>query len=89
MYDNHISRREFVGLTTAGIVGEVLGLGVSSFAERTTEEWDPDKPFVSSGRKLVAQPVLMYTTSQKKKATSWKSASRIKRVSCGKPTMMP
>jgi L-fucose isomerase-like protein len=75
MYDNHISRREFVGLTTAGIAGGVLGLGVSSFAERTTEaeEWDPDKPFVSSGRKLVAQPVLMYTTAQRQKATSWKS----------------
>jgi len=73
MCNNHISRREFVGLTTVGLAGGALGLAASSFADSEIEEWDPDKPFVSSGKKLVIQPVLMYTTSQKKKATSWKS----------------
>ena len=73
MYDNHISRREFVGLTTIGLAGGVLGLGVLSFSNSEIEEWDPDKPYVISGKKLVVQPVLMYTTARRQKETSWKS----------------
>jgi len=68
-----MNRREFVGLTTAGIAGGVLGLGVPAFANRKVEEWNPDKPFIVTGKKLKVQPILMYKVSQRRHATSWKS----------------
>jgi len=46
-----MNRREFVGLTTAGIAGGVLGLGTSALAGRKIEEWNPDKPFIVTGKK--------------------------------------
>ena len=43
MCRNCLNRREFVGLTTAGIAGGVLGLGAPAFAQRKIEAWDCDK----------------------------------------------
>ena len=73
MCRNCMNRREFVGLTTAGIAGGVLGLGAPAFANRKVEEWNPDKPFIVTGKKLKVQPILMYRVSQRRQATSWKS----------------
>ncbi|MCP4609628.1 MAG: sugar isomerase [Planctomycetes bacterium] len=73
MCRNCMNRREFVGLTTAGIAGGVLGLGAPAFANRKVEEWNPDKPFIVTGKKLRVQPILMYKVSQRRHATSWKS----------------
>jgi hypothetical protein len=69
----HINRREFVGLTTASIAGGVLGLNTSTFAGRKVEEWNPHKPLVATGKKLIVQPILMYRTAKRRRATSWKS----------------
>jgi len=68
-----MNRREFVGLTTAGIAGGVLGLGTSALAGRKTEEWNSDKAFLVTGKKLTVQPVLMYRTPIRREQTSWKS----------------
>lgn len=68
-----MNRREFVGLTTAGIAGGVLGLGTSALAGRKIEEWNPDKPFIVTGKKIKVQPVLMYRTPIRREQTSWKS----------------
>ncbi|HUU17388.1 MAG TPA: hypothetical protein VMW72_09585 [Sedimentisphaerales bacterium] len=73
MCDCCMNRREFVGLITASIAGGVLGLGTSSFANRTIEEWNPNKPFIVTGKKIKVQPVLMYRTSVRREQTSWKS----------------
>jgi len=73
MCRNCMNRREFVGLTTAGIAGGVLGMGAPAFANRKVEEWNPDKPFIVTGKKLKVQPILMYRVSQRRHATSWKS----------------
>jgi L-fucose isomerase-like protein len=73
MCDCCMNRREFVGLTTAGIAGGVLGLGTSALAGRKTEEWNPDKAFLVTGKKLTVQPVLMYRTPIRREQTSWKS----------------
>ena len=73
MCRNCMNRREFVGLTTAGIAGGVLGLGAPALAKRKTEEWDPDKPLIKTGKKLKIQPVLMYRVSERRQARSWKS----------------
>ena len=35
--------------------------------------WDPNRPFLSIGRKLRVQPILMYRVSERRRAASWKS----------------
>ena len=70
---NYMNRREFVGLTTASIAGGVLGIGTSAYAGNDSEGWNPDKPFISTGKNLNIQPVLMYRIPQRRPATSWKS----------------
>ena len=73
MSGSHMNRREFVGLTTAGIAGGVLGLGTSAAAGAKTVDWNPDRPLIVTGKTLNIQPVLMYRTPQRRRATSWKS----------------
>ncbi|MFC1603488.1 sugar isomerase [Planctomycetota bacterium] len=73
MSSSHMNRREFVGLTTAGIAGGVLGFGASAHANSNTEGWNPDQPLIMTGKKLRVQPVLMYRIPQRRPATSWKS----------------
>ncbi|MFH1716392.1 MAG: sugar isomerase [Planctomycetota bacterium] len=71
---SHLNRREFVGLTTAAIAGGVLGVGVSTSSAGTKAEgWSPNKPFITAGRKLKVQPILMYRIPERRPATSWKS----------------
>ena len=70
---SNMNRREFVGLTTTSIAGGVLGLSAPNAAGGKTEEWDPDRPFVVTGRKLTVQPILMYRIPERRDATSWKS----------------
>ncbi|UCD00294.1 MAG: hypothetical protein JSW66_10510 [Phycisphaerales bacterium] len=74
MSDSSMNRREFVGLTTASIAGGVLGLGDPARAGGESNDWDPDRPFIVAGRrKLTIQPVLMYSTPERREASSWKS----------------
>lgn len=69
----HITRREFLELTAAGTAAASF-LGVAPLlAGSKIEDWNPDKPFLKIGEKLVVQPVLMYTVSQPKKQRSYKS----------------
>jgi hypothetical protein len=70
---NCMNRREFVGLTTASIAGGILGIGDSAHANSNTEGWNPDKPLITTGKKISVQPVLMYRIPQRRHATSWKS----------------
>lgn len=73
MSSNHMNRREFVGFTTASVAGGVLGFSAPTYANNSTEDWNPDKPLVQTGKKLKIQPVLMYRIPQRRYATSWKS----------------
>ncbi len=73
MIKDGMNRREFVGLTTASIAGGVLGFGATARAGGESEGWTPDRPLVVTGKKLTVQPVLMYSTPQRRPATSWKS----------------
>jgi hypothetical protein len=73
MSGNYMNRREFVGVTTAGLAGGTISLGVPSFQDSKTEGWNPDKAFRVTGKKLIVQPVLMYRIPQRKEASSWKS----------------
>jgi L-fucose isomerase-like protein len=70
---SHINRREFVGLTTAGIAGGFISIGASANSVSKTEEWNPDKPLIKTGKKLRIQPILMYRIPQRRPASSWKS----------------
>jgi hypothetical protein len=67
------NRREFLELTTLGTA--VLGLGMtpSIFANKKLGDWDPQKPLLTIGEKIVVQPILMYTVSTPKKQRSYKS----------------
>jgi len=73
MSSNRMNRREFVGLTTASIAGGVLSFGAPTSANSSTEGWNPDKPLIATGKKLVVHPVLMYRIPRRRQATSWKS----------------
>lgn len=71
-----INRREFAGLTVAGIGG-----GIES-RERPLQaddrgDWDPDRPLLVTGQALRVQPVLTYATAQRREKTSWRSWGRI------------
>ena len=68
-----INRREFVGLTAAGLFSGVIGRSALAAAGGGTDAWDPDRPLIVTGRKLNVQPVLMYRTFEPRQATSWKS----------------
>lgn len=76
---NHLNRREFIGLSTAGIAGagvsllftKTLSSGTAVNNERI--EWDPDRSFINTGKPLKVQPVLMYRIAERKEQTSWKS----------------
>lgn len=68
-----VNRREFLGLTGAGLAGGVLGLNATLSAGAEAQGWDPDRPLICTGRALVVQPVLMHHVAQKRPATSWKS----------------
>jgi len=73
MSGSHMDRREFLGLTAAGIGGGVLGFGASSLAKDKIDQWSGDRPFAPTGKRLKVQPILMYRTPRPSKATSWKS----------------
>jgi len=71
----HLNRRDFLGLTT-GMAA--VGLASSAFAsagqtEWPPDAWDPDRPYVCTGKPLRVQPVLMYRVAERKQAASWKS----------------
>ncbi|MBP7053487.1 MAG: sugar isomerase [Phycisphaerae bacterium] len=68
-----VGRREFLGLTGAGLAAGVFGLNASSSAAIDPEGWDPKRPMLCTGRTLVVQPILMYRVAEPQRATSWKS----------------
>jgi len=74
---NRLNRRHFLRLTTGAIAGVGLAsplmLRADDNAAWALDEWDPGRPFLVTGNALRVQPVLMYSTSQKREATSWKS----------------
>ena len=77
MSDSQINRRQFAGLTSAGIAGGVLGSTRSLAADEAFKQWDPARPPIVTGRPLVVQPVLMHTTFQRREHASWRSWSKI------------
>jgi len=74
---DHMKRREFLGLTTGLVAGVRLASSPAVFAGGKaawkTDMWDPDRPFACTGKPLRVQPVLMYSTSRRRKMASWKS----------------
>lgn len=80
---NEISRRKFVQVTGTSALGAVAMSGLSwsapdLFANNEIEDWDPNKPFIVSGKELKVQPILMYSIQERKEQTSWKSWGSIR-----------
>jgi hypothetical protein len=72
-----MNRRQFAGVTTAGIAGGILGLGAKGPAGSTTSEWDPEKPPIVTGKPLKVQPVFLHTYFSRKEGTCWRSWSEL------------
>lgn len=68
-----VNRREFIGMTAAGIAGGTLGLHTLASAGVGGDGWDASRPLVRTGKALTIQPVLMYSVAQRRPQTSWKS----------------
>jgi L-fucose isomerase-like protein len=68
-----MNRRTFIELSALGTAAVSLSVAPSVFATKKIEDWNPNKPLLKIGKKLVIQPVLMYTVSQPKPQTSYKS----------------
>jgi len=66
----NINRREFIQVSALGAAGTSLVL--SPQASATNISWDPDKPMLQTGKKLIVQPVLIYQIYQKRPQTSWR-----------------
>lgn len=69
---HEMNRRQFIGLTAAGVAGAGL---VASDAEAQSfqgEQWDPQIPFKRWGKPLRVQPVLLYNTHKPRAQTSWR-----------------
>jgi len=77
MGDYPLSRREFAGLSTAGLAGGMLAWTALVEGQGAAEPWDPDRPRVVTGRPLRVQPVLMHTTYERRESASWRSWSKI------------
>lgn len=73
-----MSRREFVGVSATALSTGMLGTVVSRAADRSepgawAHAWDPDRPQVVVGRKLVVQPLLRHLIETPKPRTSWRN----------------
>jgi len=68
-----INRREFLGLTAAGITGASFGLASPVFSNQPREEeWNPEKPLIVTGKTLKVQPVLTYRIAERRFQRSWR-----------------
>jgi hypothetical protein len=71
-------RREFLGCA-AGLAGGAPLLPSSTLAAASQgaawqpDLWDPERPFVTHGKALRVQPVLMYSLPVRREQASWKS----------------
>lgn len=65
-HDHSVSRRDFVTLMPAAAAAPLAPLSAGG-------GWEPSKPFDKRFRKLVVEPVLLYSTPEKKFQNSWKS----------------
>jgi hypothetical protein len=72
-----MSRRQFVGLTTTGVAGALLGSAIRVRASEEMAEWNPEGTFLITGKSLKVQPVLMHTIHQRRELASWRSWGRI------------
>jgi hypothetical protein len=60
-----------MGATAAGLA--VAGLAVNNtLLSEEVSNWNPDLPLRQFGKKIKVQPVLMYSLSKRKEATSWR-----------------
>ncbi len=77
-----MNRREFMGASGGMLLAASLaGTSMTAMAATPTwsrDLWDAKKPFATTGKPLVVQPVLMYSIPERREQTSWKSWGDIK-----------
>ena len=77
---SNLDRREFIRVSAFGTAGATLSFMPEFFPDIKTETWDPDMPFIDSGKELRVQPVLMYSIQERREQSSWKSWGDIRSV---------
>ncbi len=80
-----LNRRDFTGLTAAGLAGGILaGSSTSTSAGGSAtvrpHQWDPQLPLAVPGTSLVVQPILMYVVQEPKDETSYRNWGSIHTV---------
>jgi hypothetical protein len=65
-----MNRREFLEISALGVAG--ASLISPSLSNANTMDWDPDKSLIKSGKKLIVQPILVYSIPQKRHQSSWR-----------------
>lgn len=73
MKPNAFSRREFLSLTTLGVLGHWLPWTPTLSAASDVTSWDPHRPFPGLGQELRVQPIFMYRLPEKMEMASWRS----------------
>lgn len=69
-----MNRRQFNTLTAAGATAGLLGAATTLRADASKiEPWDPDKPFLVTGRPLRVQPILAHANQSPREKASWRS----------------
>ncbi|MCX7044184.1 MAG: sugar isomerase [Candidatus Sumerlaeota bacterium] len=73
-----INRRTLLGLTAGGIAAGLMGASLQAApAEGSTphasEDWDPERPQIIGGKKLVVQPLLRHEIESYKPQRSWRN----------------
>src|SRR5450759_2594796 len=75
---NVFGANDKVSVTALGTAGATLAFAPDLFANNEIEDWDPNKPFIVSGKELKVQPILIYSIQERKEQTSWKSWGSIR-----------
>jgi len=68
-----MSRREFIAASTVAVSAGAVARMSAEPCEDWSEPWDPDKPQIRVGKKLVVQPLLRHEIETPKPKRSWRN----------------
>ncbi len=68
-----VSRREFITASTLALSAGALSVVAARSDAECFQPWDPDKPQVVVGKKLIVQPLLRHEIETPKPRTSWRN----------------
>ena len=73
MQTQGLNRRQFIRLSTAGVLGGSMGMSLAALEAGSLEGWDPGLPFRNPAKPITIQPLFMYAIPVRKEEASWRS----------------